>query len=224
MDPVEANPEQTHQTHSDPDERQNLESRLEEARTERETLDLEIARLERALGQGTAVVPRSGSPSMVMAVDDDGPIPFGRLGPPQPPEEFFFADDALPSVDVGNIARMTPEELDRLPFGVVTLDNLGRVINYSDTESRLAGLPKSQVIGKYFFEEVAPCARVQEFQGRFRDLVAGRSRLGVEVFDFVFRFARGIERVTIMIAPARVRGRFNICMVRKKGSAAPGER
>jgi photoactive yellow protein len=121
----------------------------------------------------------------------------------------------MPSVDVGALGRMTPEALDALPFGVVTLDATGRVVSYNDTESRMAGLPKESVVGRNFFTEVAPCARVREFEGRFRDFSAGRSRLALETFEFVFHFRAGAQRVVIFISPARYRGQFHVSMIRR---------
>lgn len=140
-------------------------------------------------------------------------LPAGVQAPvPVPPPG---AELQMPSVDVGRLGRMSPEELDRLPFGVVTLDASGRVIGYNDTESRLAGLPRDNVIGRNFFGDVAPCAAVQEFEGRFRDFAAGKSRLALETFEFVFNFRKGAQRVVIMISPARVRGRFHVSMIRR---------
>lgn len=121
---------------------------------------------------------------------------------------------AMPSVDVGALGRMTPELLDSLPFGVVTLDAGGRVIGYNDTESRMAGLPRDVVLGRNFFTDVAPCSRVREFEGRFRDFANGRSRLALETFEFVFHFRAGAQRVVILVSPARLRGQFHVSMIR----------
>lgn len=131
-------------------------------------------------------------------------------GFPVPPSQQF----GMPSVDVGVLGRMTPELLDSLPFGVVTLDANGRVVGYNDTESRMAGLPRDMVIGRNFFTDVAPCARVREFEGRFRDFASGRSRLALETFEFVFHFRAGAQRVVILISPARLRGQFHVSMIR----------
>jgi photoactive yellow protein len=147
------------------------------------------------------------------AVAGFGPgLPPGVMSPtPPPPAPALNAT----SVDVSAIGAMTPEQLDGLPFGVVTLDSSGRVVGYNDTESRLAGLPKERVIGRNFFTEVAPCTRVREFEGRFREFAEGRSRVALETFDFVFNFRHGAQRVMILISPARHRGRFHVSMIRR---------
>jgi photoactive yellow protein len=118
-------------------------------------------------------------------------------------------------IDFGAVARLSPEELDSLPYGLITLDARGRVIHYNDTESRMVGLPKERVIGRSFFGEVAPCTRVREFEGRFLELVKNPVSVRVQTFDFVFRFARGEQQVTIVITPARTRGQYHLAILRR---------
>jgi photoactive yellow protein len=146
----------------------------------------------------------------------------GTLGVGLPPEQVFQGTPQTPppplssmNVDVGLVNRLSPEELDQLPYGVIQLDARGRVVGYNDTESRMVGLPKERVIGKNFFQEVAPCTRVKEFEGRFRDMAEGRSKNVVEQFEFVFHFRKGSQRVVIMIFRARQRGLFNISLIRR---------
>lgn len=118
-------------------------------------------------------------------------------------------------IDFGAVARLSPAELDKLPYGLITLDGQGRVIHYNDTESRLVGLPKERVIGRSFFGEIAPCTRVREFEGRFLELARDPLRVRVQSFDFVFHFARGEQQVSIVITPARVRGQFHMALLRR---------
>ena len=146
----------------------------------------------------------------------------GALGVGLPPEQFSQGSPQTPvflppsmNVDVGLVNRLSTEELDQLPYGVIQLDARGRVVGYNDTESRMVGLPKERVIGKNFFQEVAPCTRVKEFEGRFRDMAEGRSKNVVEQFEFVFHFRKGSQRVVIMIFRARQRGIFNISLIRR---------
>lgn len=47
--------------------------------------------------------------------------------------------------------------LDQLPFGVVGLDEEGRVDRYNTHEERNSGLARDQVVGRQFFFDVAPC-------------------------------------------------------------------
>lgn len=118
-------------------------------------------------------------------------------------------------LDFGTVSRLSPAELDTLPYGLICLDAQGRVVHYNDTESRLAQLPRDRVIGKSFFGEVAPCARVREFEGQFLELVRDPGRVRVRTFDFVFRFRHSEQHVTIVMTPARTRGLYNIALLRR---------
>ena len=82
---------------------------------------------------------------------------------------------------------LSTEQLDALPFGMIQLDESGRILRYNATESRLAALPQQQQIGRHFFTEVAPCTRVQEFHGRFQQGVANKSLDTTFQFHFAFR-------------------------------------
>jgi photoactive yellow protein len=77
-------------------------------------------------------------------------------------------------------------DLDRLPFGVIQLAPDGTVLEYNRYEEDLARRRASEVIGRNFFTEVAPCTDVRAFAGRFREGVAA-GRLHVS-FDFIFAF------------------------------------
>jgi photoactive yellow protein len=146
-------------------------------------------------------------------------------GAPSPPlrrdEDVGYAPAPLPvhrpeqGIDFGAITELSPAQLDDLPYGLITLDATGRVVHYNDTESRLVGLPKDRVVGRNFFQEVAPCTRLREFEGRFRELVLDPARVRVKTFDVVFRFPRGDQHVTVVMTPAKVRGRFHVALLRR---------
>ncbi|MEL6179024.1 MAG: PAS domain-containing protein, partial [Myxococcota bacterium] len=106
------------------------------------------------------------------------------------------------------------EELNTLPYGLIILDNKGKVLFYNETESRLTGFRKARVEGRNFFQEIAPCTRVKAFEGRFKRFVRGE--LGpVVFFEFVFRFERGAQHVTIGFSRGRRRGTINVMMRRR---------
>ena len=48
-------------------------------------------------------------------------------------------------------------ELTDAPFGVVRFDERGTVTLYNKWESGLSGLSPERVVGRCFFEEIAPC-------------------------------------------------------------------
>ncbi|MGE0709568.1 MAG: sensor histidine kinase [Planctomycetota bacterium] len=77
--------------------------------------------------------------------------------------------------------------VDYLPVGVVLLDRWGRVVLFNRYEERLARRRREDVLGRSFFEEVAPCTNVQGLGGAFREHIAGNT-LQVAT-DFEFRLA-----------------------------------
>ncbi len=55
------------------------------------------------------------------------------------------------------IERLSTQELDALPFGVVRLDAEGIVTFYSRTEAEQSGFRDRRAIGRNFFTQLAPC-------------------------------------------------------------------
>lgn len=93
------------------------------------------------------------------------------------------------------IGQMSEAEIDGLPFGAIQLDKEGMVLTYNQFEAKFAGRAKERVVGRHFFDEIAPCTRVKEFYGAFQEGVR-RKELN-EVFDFVFEFPQGPKHVRI---------------------------
>src|SRR5688572_21856946 len=81
---------------------------------------------------------------------------------------------------------LSGEELDELPVGIIQLDREGTVLQYNSTESSLARIDRDQVVGRNFFQEIAPCTAVRDFQGRFEQGVASKSL--DTTFAYRFRF------------------------------------
>lgn len=84
------------------------------------------------------------------------------------------------------LAQMTREQLDALPYGVIELAADGTILSYNAGEAEISGRQPERVIGRNFFTEVAPCTDVREFHGRFLDLIEHRA-VNHE-FDFLFTF------------------------------------
>ncbi|HEX6745897.1 MAG TPA: PAS domain-containing protein [Longimicrobium sp.] len=91
---------------------------------------------------------------------------------------------------------LSEAELDTLPMGMIQLDRTGRVLKFNQTESELARVAKDDALGKSFFDEVAPCTKVQEFHGRFVEGVE-KKQLHT-VFDYVFRFRDGRQKNVVI--------------------------
>jgi photoactive yellow protein len=48
------------------------------------------------------------------------------------------------------------------------MDHSGTVLRYNKTESRYSGLPPDRVVGRDFFQHVAPCSNNQRVAERYR--------------------------------------------------------
>lgn len=70
-----------------------------------------------------------------------------------------------------DIAGISPDDRDQLPFGVIGLDRGGLAVIYNATEARLAGLRPDNVIGAPFFDTIAQCMNNFLVAQRFIDEV-----------------------------------------------------
>lgn len=193
-------------------ERDRIEARLTELRA---LLEAHRAARPQPPQRAAAVLARAASPQLDVVLTGARQVDLGAsLGPAMVPSRELTTAE-LSSVDVGQLSQLSAEQLDTLAYGVIRLDARGRVLAYNDTESRMAGMPKEQVIGRNFFTDLAPCTRVKDFEGRYRDFVNGRQGLSMESFEFVFRFERGHQRVLIIFTPARYRGQFQVAILRR---------
>ncbi|HEX6371702.1 MAG TPA: PAS domain-containing protein [Longimicrobium sp.] len=91
---------------------------------------------------------------------------------------------------------LTEDELDSLPVGMIQLDRDGTVLRFNQTESSLAHVEKDEALGKSFFDEVAPCTKVQEFYGKFVEGVQNRNLH--TVFPYQFRFRDGRQKNVVI--------------------------
>lgn len=89
-------------------------------------------------------------------------------------------------------------ELDALGFGVVGIDDAGKVCRYSMTESRMSGLPRERVLGKAFFREVARCMDNSLVARRFDDAAAHGESLDIS-FDYVLAFRSQLTPVKLRL-------------------------
>lgn len=106
-------------------------------------------------------------------------------------------NDVLTKADV-----LTETELDTLPVGMIQLDREGKVLKFNQTESTLARVSKQEAIGKNFFDDVAPCTKVQEFHGKFLEGVAQRNLHTVFNYEFKFKDGRRKDVVISMFYSA----------------------
>jgi len=119
-----------------------------------------------------------------------------------PDETHGICLDCLPDVfelPVYSLNRLSPLELDQLPYGVIVLDENDIVVAYNQHEENLARLSRHDAIGRNFFHEIAPCTNVREIStwiGKMRR----EKRTVTKQLDFVFLFPFGREFVNLSIA------------------------
>lgn len=75
-----------------------------------------------------------------------------------------FADEQL----LSRLPDMSRAEIDALDFGVVQVDDSGKILLYNRYESELAGVAPPAAEGKSFFTEIAPCTNNNLFYGSFK--------------------------------------------------------
>ncbi|NKE44236.1 photoactive yellow protein [Roseomonas frigidaquae] len=96
---------------------------------------------------------------------------------------------------VENLVSQDPTRLDRLPFGAILVDRIGRVMKYNAQESALSSRPAGEVIGKNFFNDVAPCTKGHQFQGRFQQGVSQGSLN--TMFEYAFDYKMSPAKVRV---------------------------
>lgn len=71
------------------------------------------------------------------------------------------------SQDVDNILSREPQRAEYLPFGAILLDRNATIVKYNKAEGMIANRNPDDVLGKNFFNEIAPCAKGKRFHGEF---------------------------------------------------------
>ena len=97
--------------------------------------------------------------------------------------------------DIDNILQREPQRVERLPFGAVMLDRTGKVVKYNQAEGLIAGRDPSSVMGKDFFNEIAPCAKGKRFHSEF--LKFAKTGVVNTMFDYEFEYKAKPVKVRI---------------------------
>lgn len=110
-------------------------------------------------------------------------------------EVFKFGAD-----DLENRLATDPSRAELLPFGAIMVDQAGDVLRYNHVESGITGRPVSEVVGKNFFNDIAPCAKGQIFYNHFFRAVAdGHVNT---MFDYKFDYKMTATNVRIHMKSA----------------------
>lgn len=104
--------------------------------------------------------------------------------------------------DVENRLAQNPAHVEALPFGAIQLDRSGKILRYNKSEGLISGRTPEQVIGRNFFNEIAPCAKGRALQKAFYEAVShGQVN---RVMDYTFDYKMAPTKVKIHIKSASI--------------------
>ena len=102
--------------------------------------------------------------------------------------------------DLENRLATDPSRVELLPFGAIMVDQQGNVLRYNHVESGISGRSVTDVVGKNFFNDIAPCAKGQIFYNHFFRAVAdGEVNT---MFDYQFDYKMNPTNVRIHMKSA----------------------
>jgi DNA processing protein len=139
-------------------------------------------------------------------------------GQPPPPADHTeptiqHVENPFPPLELARASAAV--DIDDLPFGVIVVDRKGTILEYNRYESELTGFKRERVIGRNFFHDVAPCTALKEFEGRFEEFLSSHET-SIEPFEFVFKFSKGEQRVSIVFVRLNFDSeRATICVARR---------
>lgn len=96
---------------------------------------------------------------------------------------------------------------DSLPMGVVLLDEDATVVLYNRAEERMAGRTRQQVIGRNFFDDVAPCTNIVGLGTNYGEQVADGTLHKVLNFRFPRPFVEEPRDVRLRLDSLHIQGR-----------------
>ncbi len=96
------------------------------------------------------------------------------------------ANFVSPEVQAG-IHQMSSTQLNEMDFGVVKLDDAGKILFYNKYESELANIAPADAEGKNFFHDIAPCTNNRLFMGTFQGGVSAGSLKTLFHYTFTYR-------------------------------------
>lgn len=112
-------------------------------------------------------------------------------------------DFAMPEL-ARAVERVPMDEVDRLPFGAIRIDQDGVVVAYSKAERGLSGSGDLERLGRSFFAEIAPCMNNGDYRGRIEAAMA-RGTLDLE-FTHIGDFADREREITVRVQSASAGG------------------
>lgn len=111
------------------------------------------------------------------------------------------------------LAKISDAEVNNLMYGAVELDAEGTILRYNQAEAELTGRRPEEVIGRNFFNDVAPCTRSNEFSGRFFEGV--KTGEFNAAFEYMFDHEMEPTRVRIIMIKSVARDSYWLLIKRK---------
>lgn len=104
------------------------------------------------------------------------------------------------SDDLDNRLADDPSRAELLPFGAIMVDQQGKVLRFNHVESGISGRRSEDVVGRNFFDDIAPCAKGQVFYNHFfRAVSEGEVNT---MFDYHFDYKMTSTNVRIHMKSA----------------------
>ncbi|QTA79571.1 Photoactive yellow protein [Desulfonema limicola] len=120
--------------------------------------------------------------------------------------------------DIENtLSKMNDTQIDKLAFGAIQVDEAGKILTYNMAEGEITGRNPKQVIGKNFFDQVAPCTKTKEFYGKFVEGIK-KGNLSA-MFEYEFDYQMKPVKVKVHMKKALVGNTYWILV---KRIAKPG--
>lgn len=115
--------------------------------------------------------------------------------------------------DIENVlGKMSDKQINELAFGAIQLDASGKILTYNAAEAGITGRNAESVIGKNFFQDVAPCTNTPKFKGVF-DAGIKQDNLNT-MFEYVFDYNMVPTKVKIHMKKAILGGSYWIFVKR----------
>ncbi|MDZ4726596.1 MAG: photoactive yellow protein [Leptospira sp.] len=103
---------------------------------------------------------------------------------------------------LGKLKSLSQEEADSENFGIVKVDENGKILLYNKFESELANVPISTAVGRNFFTEIAICTNNRLFYGKFKDGILKKEMDAT--FSYVFTYKMKPTNVMIQLYKDKV--------------------
>jgi len=111
------------------------------------------------------------------------------------------------------LAGLSRGDADLADFGIVKVDDEGKIELYNHYEAELAGVTPAVAEGRNFFTEIAPCTNNKLFFGRFQNGVVN-NELDAE-FNYTFTYKTRPTNVAVHMKRDKTTG-SNWIFVKKK--------